>query len=260
MRRKKHKSKNKMLLWVLILLSSYVAISSFAKYVIVHEDKHIQSAERFYFTSSVLKEDEIQYDLNDWDVSNTYNIDFNLANYENKLKINQSDIEYEIYITNSSKELIDIEITGDITKQDNQTYTGVIAGNQTRDTNLKLQVSKKNGQTIEENGVNFEITAKAIEPYEKEIKASFILKAREENTPSIELLESSSKEYVNLIINNIEEKKKYTIIYDNKNLIPDTDNNIVELTLEAYESKNIKFIKKDSTQTINLGEDIIVEY
>ena len=69
---------------------------SFAKYVINTTSMHIQSAEEFYFNSSILTEENTKYVFADWDGKNSYILTIDLKNYEDELRCTTQDISYKV--------------------------------------------------------------------------------------------------------------------------------------------------------------------
>lgn len=124
-----------------------------------------------------------------------------------------------------------------------------------------------NGDFIEIN-----VTAKAIEPYEKELLATFKIYASEEFKYITNLEESSNKEYATLYIETINKDENITIKYDTTKVTLDTNNplintanitqngniNSIPVQLEKESIYNMIFIKKDANSTVSLGKDIQV--
>lgn len=267
---KKHKKNNRKLILLAFVAFSYIVFTAFSKYVLQEEKTHIQNAEEFYFASELLKENGAEYRINDWDINQNYNIEIDLKNHEDALRINYSDIQYEISITNNSQDKVDINLSGDVIKTD-EIYTGEIEGQALNEKILTLSVNKKTDSTIDENGINFEVNFKTTSPYEKSLSATFIITPQKENEAEINLIDEVGNEYATLTINNIEEERQYKITYNNQKSVIDTTNekitqitkgettSEVTINLEAYEVTKIQFIKKDARQILNLGEDVVAE-
>ena len=273
-------SKNKKIILILItLISVFLIARSFSKYVIEKEDIHAQNATAFYFENELTEETEIR----NWNGATEKTVEFNIRNYTDTLQRTNEEITYKIeasIIDNSDDgindaDLIDIEIQD----KDNNTVTDdkelLLSNTDFNEDNYKLKITPK---TSIENGkkFNIEIKAIALEPYTKELVTNLTVEVNAQKDYEIQLIDSENGEYItlNLKINNV--AKDISIKYDNTKLILDKSNYIVSSVNEIQGNKQssfyiakenqqagniyeINFIKKNITDEIELGTDIIID-
>lgn len=150
-----------------VILIIFLGLSTiYGRYLYNFVSNYILETKEFYFNSSVLKMNNRQYRVNNWDGVNQYSLTIDLNNRKNKLKKTDADIEYvtevscgEEYTCTPSKE------------------SGVIYKDGENDS-FKVDVTPHRrfaaGEEIE---INIKVTSTS--PYKKELSATYILKVVE---------------------------------------------------------------------------------
>lgn len=90
---KEHK---KIFFIIVIFLSVLVLGTSFGRYVYNAIHNFILESQGFYFSSSVLSQNNSEYMINNWDGVNSYSITIDVNNKKNDLTSTNSDIDYDI--------------------------------------------------------------------------------------------------------------------------------------------------------------------
>lgn len=245
---------------IIILALGY----SFAKYIIEDRSIHIQSAQQFYFNSDVLKEENTEYILKDWDGKSEYKLKINLKNYEDNLRNTNEDIIYEFQTSCNNP---DIAITTSI---DNKTKS--LTGKTNSEEIINININPKKIFT-KEDYVEIDVSAIAQIPYEKTISAKFKIYVQDIINYKTNLIDSIGSEYATLNIETYNNNQRLTISYDNAKTILDMNNEIFKettitqqgnknnilITLNSNSIYNLTFIKNDFNNKLLLGTDIIVE-
>lgn len=264
----KKKMKNKLIFLIIIGIICLFTLYTFSKFVLhKEEDKHIQNASKFYFESNIL-EDEKMCSLYNFDGKDKYTLNLELKNYIDKLRITGKDISYEVTAKVVASENADISIAP-------TENIGILNGSE------KVPDGSKNAIQLvitgvdklnSEQYVDIEVIAKAISPYEKTLKRIFRIYGQDVKQEIN--LENISEEYSNLyIINTKENQRNFTIKYNNKKVILDTNDyilsatvikdgdwNSISVTLQKGENCKIRLIKKDSSVgDLQLGEGNDIE-
>lgn len=235
---------------------------SFAKYVINTTSMHIQSAEEFYFNSSILTEENTKYVFADWDGKNSYILTIDLKNYEDELRCTTQDISYKVETRTDDNVTLTTSLN-----DGNQ----ILVGRQNFEQKINLlihpNITFQPGDAIE-----IEVIATTNAPYEKKLSATFEILVEEIIEYKTNLVDGINSEYADLYIENYENEKNIKIIYDNTKVILDTNNelleqapiiegknqNTVNVQLASNGNYHIIFIKKDTSQELVFGTDIIV--
>ena len=264
MRKNKKRIKINPIIIVAIIIIILAFGYSIARYVMQESSLHIQTSEKFYFNSSVLKENNPKYILKDWDGSSKYTLTIDLNNFVDSFRHTNEDITYE-FSANCENENINITTSVD---SSNLSLKG--AQNTTNEIIVEITPENKIGQG---EFIEVNVVAQSTKPYEQELSATFTIYVEEKINYTANLKESSNKEYVILNLETLENDVNLTIKYDNTKTILDTNNNLFESTnitqsenmnsisihLEKNSFYNIIFIKKDLNNSIILEEDIVVE-
>lgn len=245
-----------------LIICCLIMVYTFSKYAIQLSSEHIQSAKKFYFESEILKVNDIEYVLDDWNGIDEYILDIPLKNYEDVLRYTNEDI---IYNLNATSENTNIQISQSV-------QNGQIIGGNVKDENITIKITPKS--TIPEGeSVQVRVTAQTVSPYEKTLTANFKISASKVQQNEFSIVDSENSNYANLYISTKNAESTITITYNNTKAVIDTTNdllkdanintegikNSITLTLKSNSNYSIGFIKKDITQVLQLGTDIIIK-
>lgn len=270
-KRYKHKTKksnnNTLILFITILTIGIIGIiiGTKSKYVEKEEDTHQVNTSNFYFESNTLSEEEKEFDYNDWNGQNKYDIEFKISNYADELRISDDEIEYEI-----STQIIEPKSASNIQTEcminGETTNIGKFSKEQNKgkDDNIKVSITT-NGEQIND-GVTLKITATAKSPYTKTIQAIYKISVSDKKTYEINLKDEG--DYERLVIKTYYYSAKMKITYSEEKLIlykesisfenATIENGIITIPLEKNSNYDFKFVKKQTGTTVELGKDIIV--
>lgn len=264
---KKSNTNNTLILFILIITIGIIGIiiGTKSKYVEKEEDIHQVNTSDFYFESNSLSEEEKEYDYNDWNGQNKYDIEFKLSNYADQLRISDTEIEYDI-----SAQIIEPQSTENIktecTINGVTTSTGKFEKNQTtgKDDEIKISITT-NGEKVND-GVTLKVTATAKSPYAKTIQAIYKINVSDQKTHDISLKDEG--DYERLIIKTYYYSAKMKITYSEEKLIlykesiafenATIENGVITIPLEKNSNYDFKFVKKQTGTSVELGKDIKV--
>lgn len=264
---KKSNTNNALILFILIITIGIIGtiIGTRSKYVEKEEDIHQINTSDFYFESNYLSEEEKEYDYNDWNGQNKYDIEFKISNYADKLRVSDTDIEYDIntqIIEPQSTENIKTECTiNGVT-----TNTGKIEKNEStgKDDDIKISVTTNGGKV--DDKVTLKVTATAKSPYTKTIQAIYKINVSDQKTYDISLKDEG--DYERLVIKTYYYSAKMKITYPEEKLIlykesiafenATIENGVITIPLEKNSNYDFKFVKKQAGTSVELGKDIKV--
>lgn len=260
-KKKKEKRKNHIFLISLIILCLITAYS-FSKYVIQLSKMHIQRAKNFYFTSNILTEDKKTYELRDWNGKKIYTLEINLNNYDDEIRYTKDEIKYNFSAISS---------TPGVKLTTSDTGEGVLKANVKNQNKLTVNIEPTKNFAPGEN-IEIEINAKSTEPYEKNLCAIIKIYVEDEKTYIADLKDKSMQDFAELYIDTGRFENELTITYDNTKAILDNNNELLKdvkinktgskssFNLKASSNSNycIKFVKKNSEDTLKLNTDIAI--
>lgn len=252
MAHKRYTRKVKRQLLMFLLCGVFVLIflgrGLYAKYVDQKVVSEAPIAEEFYFTSDFLSENGKDYIL----ASNTQQLTFELRNYEDELRSSASGIQYTYVVTKNNEEIS--KGSGTIQKKEN-------AGS-------KESITLKNLSAGE-----YTVVATATNPYEKRLKAKFIIPKESEDidytvndseqNPYV-LVQVSTNSYsgnikinwpAGLIPDSTQEDLENIKNYENQEYIKGN----IKLQVASYSSYTYRFFKKDIGKDYSKTAEITVE-
>lgn len=229
----KKKNKRTPILTALLLLMVCAATFggfTVARYALSQTGKSgLASAEEFYFTSDLLKEEGASYDVYNWGDG----IPIQLKNYEDSLRISAKDISYTITTDPEKCEIVNEQ--GEVIGEETLTGNGV--------STRKLKVIP----TAEVNKVTVTVETKS--PYRKKISATFT--ATDKLQPKYQIIDSSGEPASELILTGGAETTNLTLKW-NASLMPDRTNKYLNfnngtctINVEASASYRILLFKTD---------------
>lgn len=263
MKKKLRKTRVALVAVVLIIL---IALPTFGMYVYNNlRDVYLKSR-NFSFTSNLLTTSGTTYKYSNWSGVEEYEIDFSLYSYENEASLFTYDgqgLEYDLTCTvnDESKATIHIGSTNGGSSESS------FIPNATNIKNFKLYLVPA-GNLNPGEVITVTVEAKTTEPYKKTVKADFKIAV----TPtrlSYEVEDSTNSIYATLkLVNTNNSKNRITLTFDPEIIMIDTSDeayinkisqtttevssgeeyaNSVTIELDAEDSKDIKFYKKDKT-------------
>ena len=202
-------------------------VPSLARYVTEHGKQSEVVSDNFYFTSDYLSESEIpEYKI----YGN--NVEFEIKNYIDSLRINVADIKYTV------------SAIGGGTLSSNG---GTLIGGTKESAKIKLTYSG------EEAKKEITVTVTSSSPYVKELKAKFVFI---KPVLRYEITDSVGSYYAELYIHTVDTEQTVTLNWDKAELLIDETNdfvfgnlndakNSVSVTIPAQTTVKIAFFKND---------------
>ena len=184
------KSKVRILFVVFIIVGLLIIIlgSTYGRYIYLELKDYYLSTKNFYFNSDKLTIDRAIYQVENWSGVDSYNISINLNSYKNNLEVCDSDITYQISYSCSNNVICNLsKLSGTIYTN---THTDNIVATLTPVTNLS-----------EGDMAFIEITATSTAPYQKTIRARFILNVSISGL-AYEIADEAQRPYLNFNITN----------------------------------------------------------
>lgn len=182
---KEHK---KIFLIVVISLSILVLGTTFGRYVYNAIHNFILESQGFYFSSSVLSQNNSGYKINNWDGVNSYSITIDVNNRKNDLAYTKSDIEYDITLECSSN------VTCTKSKD-----TGVIYKDSGSDSYIITMTPK--GTIDDDEVVTINTSVKSTSPYIKTLSGTYVI-GIEKRGFSYSIQDAVGEKYLTLELNN----------------------------------------------------------
>ena len=262
----------KIIITILLLIVGIFIFVSFAKYVSNKTQTHAIESSEFYFESSMASTGAGSTYTLDWDGENEKRIEFNITNYIDVLQKTNEDIKYKITVTPSDTSKIQSKI---YEKNSNTEVIGTqeltIAGGGLNQNNYILSITPKVANLTGEYSV--EININSTSPYTKQLKTTIQIEISEDKEYEANLVDFEEYVILHLKTNTISEA--IDIEYLNTKLELDMSNNLVNnlsittnsninsftIPTGSLENNNfyeVIFIKKNSSDTIQIGTDIIV--
>ncbi len=183
----KYTRKQILVLSVLVIFGVSL-VSILARYVMNYVNNFYTSTKEFYFYSDKLKEDNPTYKVERWTGINKYTIPIKLTTAKNSLEKVAYDMDYQITYSCSSN------ITCQLTKTSGTIYAT------SNEENITLTVTPNSSLDIGDEAV-INITATTSVPYQKTIKARFILVVGE-NEYTYKIEDAVGQIYCDLIVTN----------------------------------------------------------
>lgn len=184
--------KKKKKLLILSLISALILIiflhSSLARYIYSGIHNFILESQGFYFSSTVLNMNNPTYRIYNWDGVNNYSLNIDVNSKKNEKLWTLSDIDYSINVSCSKK------VSCTASKQESIIYQTAKADSFVVTVIPQQQIEK--GETIEVT-----ITASSKTPYEKEIKATYLIGVETANF-SYSIEDSVGSKYLTLKLEN----------------------------------------------------------
>lgn len=234
---------------IFMLVAILLVTKTLGKYVLKQSDSQSVVATKFYFESNALSIDGKDNDFYNWNGKDSYELNFDIFNFEDELRYNSQEISYSINIETDSNINVQCFIN------DVETNNGTLAnGKQTTD-KIKLIITPNS--TIA-NTETFNVYVASNLPYTKTLSGTFNIMVNEKNY-DVNLINES--DYEKLIITTYEYTNNLKIKYSTEKLMLYSDNmktldDGIILTVEKNSNYQIEFIKLTSDQ-IELGSDDI---
>ena len=204
-------------------------VPSLAKYVTEHGKQSKVVSDNFYFTSDYLSESAIP----EYKIYGS-NVEFEIRNYIDSIRVNVSDIEYTVSANGGT-----LSSNG-----------GTLIGGTENCAKITLTYS---GEEAEKE---ITVTVKSTSPYVKELKAKFVF-----TKPVLryEITDSVGSYFAELYIHTANEAKTVTVNWDKAELLIDetndyvfgklnADKNAATVTIPAHTTVKIAFFKNDITK------------
>lgn len=230
----KKKNKRTPILTALLLLMVCVATFggfTVARYALSQTGKSgLASAEEFYFTSDLLKEEGASYDVYNWGDG----IPIQLKNYEDSLRYNTEEISYTV----TCEPACTVTYNGNTTINENK-----ISGGNANSIEIKVKPTDLTKTQIT-------VTVETSSPYKKTLKATFTATGKLQ--PKYQITDSSGEPTAELILTGGAEKSTITLSWDNTKIMPDRTNKYLSfgstnstctITTEASASYRILLFK-----------------
>ncbi len=229
---KKRNKRTPILTALLLLMVCAATFGGFtvARYALSQTGKSgLASAEEFYFTSDLLKEEGASYDVYNWGDG----IPIQLKNYEDSLRYNVKDISYTVTCVP--------ECT--VTDNGNTTNGNKILGGNANSIEIKVKPTDLTKTQIT-------VTVETSSPYKKTLEATFTATGKLQ--PKYQITDSSGEPTAELILTGGAKKSDITLSWDNTKIMPDRtnkylsfDSNTCVITAEASASYRILLFKTD---------------
>jgi hypothetical protein len=154
--------KGKLIISLSVLFILVITITLVLAKYITNDDSNIGlSSKEFYFTSDYLDVEKTDKTFPEYILGKGVDdITFKLNNYIDDLQYTKTDIEYEVTVTDSSKNIVKV-LTGSISKTDSKNSVEIKISDLTADTYI--------------------VVAKSTSPYSKTIKAKFTIQSLDED-------------------------------------------------------------------------------
>ena len=234
---------------ILMIVTLLIITKTLSKYVLKQNDSQSVIATKFYFESNALSIDGKNNDFFDWNGEESYELNFDVFNFEDVLRYDSQDVSYTVNVENSSNITIKCFIN------DVETYNGILEkGKQTTD-RVKLIIIPNSTITDIET---LKISVISNLPYTKTLSGSFNIIV---NTKKYDINLVDNTDYEKLIITTYDYIGNFKINYDSTKLMLYTDNmQTIEESIILQTEKNsnyqIEFIKL-TTDKIELDTDDI---
>lgn len=258
-RRKLNKVKVGIVLFIIVFVFS---ISVFGRYIYNNLREAYLISRQFYFNSDILDINTSEYSYNNWGGIGTYEIEFDLYSYINKLEKLDYDLKYTLTCESLSTDKITCSIG---TVDGGTTKNGIIYVSSNNTAREKILVTPTKNINIGET-VYLLVKARTEDPYVKEISCKFSIMASTQGLNSYKIEDVENRDYaiLTLINENVTATQVTIEILDTDILRIDSNDEIyqknkgIELegsyvkkiifNMEAESSKNIKLYKVDKTQ------------
>ena len=262
---KRKLNKKKVILCIIVLIT-LITFPTFGRYVYNSARDLYLKSQNFSFSSNLLTNTGKTYRYSNWSGVDNYELDLQLYSYENELFFYTYDGGGLEYTVSCEVEKINDKVVA-------TAHIGTVGGEETISsyipnlTNVKdVKIYLKPTEHLKEGDtVKVTVTANTVEPYKKQISATFNIKVTGQNvTYSIE--DSATSIYATLkLINTKSTQNKITLTFDPSLVLIDTTDdcyvnrisqtsrtisgvqyvNSVTFNMEAEDVKYIKFYKKD---------------
>jgi len=267
----KIKKNNIFLLLIILVVVVYLApkLFSAAKYIYSSVQEYYLSSKDFYFASDKLSSSHTEYEItNNWSGAETYIIAVNMSSKKNDMAFTAADIEYTISYTCSDNISCKLSKTsGTIVGQDNG---GV------NEDSFSINIDPANGTALNEGEKAWvEVTATSKSPYKQTISGKLILEVGNAEI-SYEIIDSANSPYLTVNITNSQSKgADVTLAYSPSVVLLDmtsrfylnsTSNKTEKLNNYAYinsitsyvdslTTTSVKFYKMDKTQDYSYSNE-----
>jgi len=202
--------KNKIFIFILSLVTLiFIFNSSFSRYIYNKVRNSIFESQKFYFNSTVLKENGENYNISDWDGVNPYELTIDVTGQKNDFISSTSDIEYMISLDCPSTVICTLSKTTGIIYSDVKTDSYTI-------TVTPIE------SFYEGDSVSISTSATSTSPYKKTIKATYTIEVQNFGF-SYDIADSQGSKYVELNLTN--SKPYYEVLepfenYNKGDLVP----------------------------------------
>lgn len=256
------KKNKKYIFYILIFICIVTAVVVYtkAKYKANNYNAYVQNSEYFYFESDILTEKGNTISFADWNGQGEYDIKFNLYNYQDLLRKNNINTEYEIETTVSTNNATTTATSTTYINNENNTK-GTLVGKNSSTDNV---VIKLNNLKETDSPIEVKVTATSTYPYSKTISAVFEINKSTEKDYEVNVKDLG--DYANLLIktNSFNNKLKITF---NSDILKLTAFNLKrDLTSDELAGKyvildvtenseyQLEFIKMNTENTINIDD------
>lgn len=262
----KRKLNKKKVIICIILLITFVTMPAFGRYIYNSARDLYLKSQNFSFSSNLLTNTGKTYRYSNWSGVDNYELDLQLYSYENELSLFTYDGDGLEYTLTCEVEKIDDKVVA-------TAHVGTAGGEATGAsyipnlTNVKdVKIYLKPTENLKEGDtVRVTVTANTVEPYKKQISATFNIKVTGQNI-SYSIEDSATSIYATLkLINTKSTQNKITLTFDPSLVLIDTTDdcyvnrisqtsrtisgveyvNSVTFNMEAEDVKYIKFYKKN---------------
>lgn len=262
----KTKLNKKKLIICIIVLITLITLPTFGRYIFNSARDLYLKSQNFSFSSNLLTTSGKTYRYSNWSGVDNYELDLQLYSYENELSFFTYEGDGLAYSLTCEVEKIDEKVVATAhvgTAGGDSTGTGNIP-NLTNVKDIKIYLTPtenlKEGDTVKVT-----VTANTVEPYKKQISATFNIKVTGQNV-SYSIEDSATSIYATLkLINTKSTQNKITLTFDPSLVLIDTTDecyknrisqtsrtisgvkyvNSVTFNMEAEDVKYIKFYKKN---------------
>ena len=228
------KKKKIILIFVLVFIISFCSIFgiAYALYTRTNNFLGIVQSEEFYLNSSVLKKEDVVYELN----SGTTYVEFDILNYENSLRYSTEDIVVEITSTDGTLSTEEVTLKGDEASKTVVTLSGLV------------------------DGGTYTVTVTGKAGYQEILKATFVV--RNNINEIYKYIDNSNPNYVLVTIWTKDVSGEVTINFELANLVVDNtwigmehidSNSSFNVTVESNSSYVYRFFKTSTSDVSKLS-------
>ncbi len=189
----KKKKLTKIFLFILLFAVAAYSVPAAAKYITDRITSNYLKTKSFYFTSDLLSERGVSYQIGTWSGVGPFNVSFNLYSKNNELLFSDSDIAYTVSFTCPS----------DVICSANKTSGTLYKADVNHEDNIIISVSPQRVYVADET-LPISVTVNSTSPYEKELKAVFNYKVAREGV-SYSIDDETGRAYLFLkVVNDID--------------------------------------------------------